>query len=264
MYDKDDKLLQRFEYADGRMPLSFTDNSGDRFYISYNQIGSPRAVTDESGNILKTLTYDSFGTIVADSNPTFKIPFGFAGGLYDSDTKLTRFGYRDYDASTGKWTAKDPIGFNGGDTNLYGYVLGDPVNFVDSNGLQMDGFTSGVGADVHVGLGGFSADAYHAEAFGENGNERGGFVQICIGLGLGLGGNIGRNAGFCSVDNDLNDMSGPSIGVGAGASYASNGVSADTQVGNTSASTTTDFGGLPSRGIGGYAEIKICYTIRVY
>ncbi len=136
MYDKDDKLLQRFEYADGRMPLSFTDNSGDRFYISYNQIGSPRAITDRNGNILKTLTYDSFGTIIADSNPTFKIPFGFAGGLYDSDTKLTRFGYRDYDASTGKWTAKDPIGFDGGDSNLYGYVLGDPVGFVDIDGLR--------------------------------------------------------------------------------------------------------------------------------
>ena len=65
-----------------------------------------------------------------------KVPFGFAGGLYDSDTKLTRFGYREYDAETGKWTAKDPIGFNGGDTNLYGYVLGDPVNLVDPEGLK--------------------------------------------------------------------------------------------------------------------------------
>jgi len=136
VYDKDDNLLQRFEYADGRMPLSFTDAKGYRYYISYNQIGSPRAITDESGNLLKTITYDSFGTIIADSNPTFKIPFGFAGGLYDSDTKLTRFGYRDYDASTGKWTAKDPIGFDGGDSNLYGYVLGDPVRFVDVNGLH--------------------------------------------------------------------------------------------------------------------------------
>ncbi|MEJ2437343.1 MAG: RHS repeat-associated core domain-containing protein, partial [Sulfurovaceae bacterium] len=54
---------------------------------------------------------------------------------YDTDTKLTRFGYRDYDAYTGKWTAKDPIDFAGGDTNLYGYVLGDPVNFVDVEGL---------------------------------------------------------------------------------------------------------------------------------
>ena len=55
--------------------------------------------------------------------------------MYDPDTGLTRFGYRDYDAETGKWTAKDPIGFDGGDTNLYGYVLGDPVNFVDPDGL---------------------------------------------------------------------------------------------------------------------------------
>ena len=138
MYDKDDKLLQRFEYADGRMPLSFTDNSGDLFYISYNQIGSPRAITDRNGNVLKSITYDSFGTIVHDSNPLMKIPFGFAGGLYDSDTKLTRFGYRDYDASTGKWTAKDPIGFDGGDTNILAYVGSDPVNKIDSFGLYDD------------------------------------------------------------------------------------------------------------------------------
>ena len=61
--------------------------------------------------------------------------FGFAGGLYDTDTKLTRFGYRDYDAYVGKWTAKDPIGFQGGDSNLYGYVLGDPVRGFDPSGL---------------------------------------------------------------------------------------------------------------------------------
>jgi RHS repeat-associated protein len=54
------------------------------------------------------------------------------------DTELTRFGYRDYDAQTGKWTAKDPIGFDGGDTNLYGYVLGDPVNGFDPLGLHDD------------------------------------------------------------------------------------------------------------------------------
>ena len=62
--------------------------------------------------------------MLTDSNPSFTIPFGFAGGLYDADTKPTRFGYRDYDAYIGKWTAKDPIGFSGGDSNLYGYVLG--------------------------------------------------------------------------------------------------------------------------------------------
>ncbi len=52
------------------------------------------------------------------------------------DTGLTRFGYRDYAAEWGRWTARDPIGFGGGDTNLYGYVFSDPVNFVDLNGLD--------------------------------------------------------------------------------------------------------------------------------
>jgi uncharacterized protein RhaS with RHS repeats len=49
--------------------------------------------------------------------------------------KLTKFGYRDYDSYTGRWTSKDPIDFNGGDSNLYGYVMGDPVNLVDVEGL---------------------------------------------------------------------------------------------------------------------------------
>jgi uncharacterized protein RhaS with RHS repeats len=39
---------------------------------------------------------------------------------------------------TGRWTTKDPIGFAGGATNLYAYVGGDPVNFVDPNGLIVD------------------------------------------------------------------------------------------------------------------------------
>ncbi|MGV8074259.1 MAG: RHS repeat-associated core domain-containing protein [Syntrophobacteraceae bacterium] len=50
-------------------------------------------------------------------------------------TGLVRFGYRDYDPDTGRWTAKDPIGFEGSDTNLYGYCLADPVNLVDPEGL---------------------------------------------------------------------------------------------------------------------------------
>jgi uncharacterized protein RhaS with RHS repeats len=47
-----------------------------------------------------------------------------------------RFGARDYDPITGRWTAKDPIGFAGGYANLYEYVDDDPINSVDPSGLQ--------------------------------------------------------------------------------------------------------------------------------
>jgi len=80
------------------------------------------------------IDYDSFGRVLADSNPGFQ-PFGFAGGLYDPDTGLVRFGARDYDPETGRWTAKDPLLFRGGAANLYSYVLNDPVNRIDPDGL---------------------------------------------------------------------------------------------------------------------------------
>ncbi len=56
--------------------------------------------------------------------------------MYDVDTKLTRFGARDYEAETGRWTSKDPINFKGGSANLFEYVGNDPVNWVDPTGLR--------------------------------------------------------------------------------------------------------------------------------
>ncbi len=65
-----------------------------------------------------------------------QVPFGYAGGIYDRDTKLVRFGARDYDPEISRWTSKDPIGFGGGQGNLYQYVGGDCVNFIDPSGLE--------------------------------------------------------------------------------------------------------------------------------
>ncbi|MCP4494259.1 MAG: RHS repeat-associated core domain-containing protein [Gammaproteobacteria bacterium] len=79
------------------------------------------------------MDYDTWGNVALDTNPGFQ-PFGFAGGIYDLHTGLARFGARDYDASTARWTSKDPIRFGGGDFNLYGYVLNNPVNNIDPEG----------------------------------------------------------------------------------------------------------------------------------
>ena len=86
--------------------------------------------------MVKRIDYDAFGNIINDSNPGLSIPFGFAGVLHDRDIGLVRFGYRDYDPDTGRWTAKDPIGFAAGDTDLFGYCFNDPVNWIDPFGLE--------------------------------------------------------------------------------------------------------------------------------
>ena len=53
-----------------------------------------------------------------------------------SDTKLYRFGARDYDPTIGRWLTKDPIGLAGGDTNLYAYVGANPMSWSDPSGLD--------------------------------------------------------------------------------------------------------------------------------
>ncbi len=134
VYDGSDNLIMRFNYADGRLPVSMIKD-GSTYFLFYDQIGTLRAVSDSSGNIVKQIDYNAFGSIIADTNPAFTVPFGFAGGLHDRNTGLVRFGYRDYDPAIGRWTAKDPIDFGGGDTNHYGYVINDPVNMIDPEGL---------------------------------------------------------------------------------------------------------------------------------
>jgi len=131
-------LVSRFVYASkGNIP-DYLIKNGTTYRIISDHLGSPRLVVNvTTGVVIQRMDYDEFGQVITDTNPGFQ-PFGFAGGLYDRDTKLVRFGARDYDAETGRWTAKDPIGFAGGDTNLYGYVLNDPVNLVDSAGLIIE------------------------------------------------------------------------------------------------------------------------------
>ena len=130
----DNTLEATYYYGDKPNVPEAMDKDGKSYRIVSDQLGSVRLVMDAStGEIAQQLNYDAWGQVIQDSNPGFQ-PFGFAGGLYDPDTGLTRFGARDYDAETGRWTAKDPILFNGGDSNLYGYVAGSPVNYVDPDG----------------------------------------------------------------------------------------------------------------------------------
>jgi RHS repeat-associated protein len=129
-------VTHRFVYADKPNVPAYMIKDGTPYRIVSDHLGSVRLVIDTDTNeIVQRLDYSPFGKVIADTNPGFQ-PFGFAGGLYDVDTGLVRFGARDYDPEIGRWTAKDPILFQGDGTNLYGYAIGDPVNLVDMNGLQ--------------------------------------------------------------------------------------------------------------------------------
>ncbi|MCP4491059.1 MAG: hypothetical protein GY820_27650 [Gammaproteobacteria bacterium] len=133
--DGSNQIVSRFIYGSKVNVPDYMVKGADTYRIISDHLGSPRLVVDTAtGTVAQRIDYDTWGNVTNDTNPGFQ-PFGFAGGIYDLHTQLTRFGARDYDAVSARWTSKDPIRFEGGDTNLFGYVLGDPVNFIDPTGL---------------------------------------------------------------------------------------------------------------------------------
>ena len=138
--DGEGRLVQRFVYGarphvpDYLVAYDAGVSAGRLYRLETDHLGSVRLVVDAAtGEVVQRLEYDPWGRVEEDTSPGFQ-PFGFAGGLYDPVTGLVRFGVRDYDPEVGRWHSRDPILFAGGDTNLYGYVVNDPVNWVDPSG----------------------------------------------------------------------------------------------------------------------------------
>lgn len=156
------------------------------YRVVADHLGSVRLVIGiETGDVVQRVDYDEFGVVLFDSNPGWQ-PFGFAGGLYDRDTALVRFGARDYDSNTGRWTAKDPIFFDGGQVNLYGYVLSDPLNRLDIDG-RIDIYGGVEGEAIFVfGSSGTAGGVWDVD----DPQESGGYGSGGGGFGLNIGGGV--------------------------------------------------------------------------
>jgi RHS repeat-associated protein len=130
------QVVSRFVYGTRVNVPEYVIKSGTTYRVLTDHLGSVRLVVNTTtGAIAQRLDYDEYGRVTQNTSPGFQ-PFGYAGGLYDEATKLVRFGARDYDAETGRWTAKDPLGFGGGSSNLLAYAFEDPINLSDPEGLQ--------------------------------------------------------------------------------------------------------------------------------
>lgn len=118
-----------------------TDTAESAHYYHYDRRGNTVALTDDSGNVTDQYSYDPdpFGYAIAKQGSTTN-PFTFVGrfGVMDEGDDLFYMRARFYDASTGRFLSEDPIGFAGGDLNLYGYVAGNPIVGIDPSGLVVN------------------------------------------------------------------------------------------------------------------------------
>jgi len=76
------------------------------------------------------------GNVPSETNPAVDSLFLFTARPFDADTGLQNNLNRWYDPVVGRWMSEDPIGFAGGDVNLYRYVRNMPISFSDCSGYQ--------------------------------------------------------------------------------------------------------------------------------
>lgn len=126
-----------------------------------------------------------------------------------SNVREVIHGARDYDPSVGRWTAKDPILFAGGQTNLYVYVGNDPVNFVDPEGTIVVSVTVAASYLIASAIGGGIAGYY-------GGDRTLGAAALGAGIGLLTGATgLSGSAAVAAL--------GAGIGFGFGVTVSTNG-----------------------------------------
>ncbi len=142
-YDENDNLIARYTHRPGiDEPLIMErdmDNDGtleSAFFYHADGLGSIVALTDLSGNVVQTYEYDSFGNIVRQTG-TIPNPYTYTAREYDEESGLYYYRARYYDAKTGRFLQEDPIGFDGGDVNLYRYVRNGVISSTDPLGLGL-------------------------------------------------------------------------------------------------------------------------------
>jgi RHS repeat-associated protein len=106
------------------------------YFYTRDQLGSIREMFTGGGTVVARYDYDPYGrlTTVLGTTPT---DFNFTGLYRHSKSNLDLATYRAYDPDLGRWLNRDPIGEDGG-INLYGYVLNDPIDWIDPLGLSND------------------------------------------------------------------------------------------------------------------------------
>src|SRR5579872_4503012 len=126
-------LKTRYTVVNGEI-LSENRSGTIRDYVP-DPLGSTVALLDNTQAQQSTFSYWPYGEVKTSSGPT-ATPFQYVGtlGYYRDSGSKEYVRARYLDTQKGRWLTQDPIGFDGGDWDLYRYVENGPTTEADPTG----------------------------------------------------------------------------------------------------------------------------------
>jgi RHS repeat-associated protein len=121
------------------------------FFYTRDHLGSIREMTDASGSVRARYEYDPYGRRVKTAGD-LEADFGFTGHYFHAPSGLYLTLFRAYEADSGRWVSRDPIGELGG-LNLSSYVFNSPLNYKDRLGLHPFNPVTSIATDAGAGFG---------------------------------------------------------------------------------------------------------------
>jgi RHS repeat-associated protein len=100
-----------------------------------DRLGTVDTLADAGGTVVDKRTFDSFGRLLSQTNPSLNFRYGYTGRELDLESGLAYYRARYYDPQVGRFISVDPAGFGAGDTNLYRYVGNNSMMYTDPTGM---------------------------------------------------------------------------------------------------------------------------------
>jgi len=202
--DQDDSITVSYTHGPGiDNPLSMTRNETDYYYLQ-DGLGSVTAITSEEGEVLQEYTYSVFGEILEQSADSIENRFTYTAREWDGEVGLFYYRNRFYNPQIGRFISEDPVGFAGGDINLYRYVYDNPTNFTDPEGLwvvQAIGTGLGAGFAAWQNYGDFKSGKISGATYAAR-IGFGGLTGLASTFGVGLWGNVAAG-GLTAAANEM-------------------------------------------------------------
>ncbi len=112
----------------------FRVGEGTVWYLP-DRLGSVRDLVNASGQLVNHTEYGAFGGIAMQFDKALIDRFAFTGREFDSTTGNYFYRARFMNPLIGRFTSNDPLGFDAGDNNLFGYLANAPTVGSDPTGL---------------------------------------------------------------------------------------------------------------------------------